>query len=245
MSTDLTGAVAVVTGASSGIGQATSEALAAEGAAVVLAARSEETIADYAREIREEYETEALAVATDVSEPAAVEALVETTVEELGSLDILVNNAGTAGDGTVAEMPLEVYETVTGVNVNGVFYATKFAIPHLLKTDGSVIYIGSFAGNYPRPQFPVYAATKWWVKGFALSVAGRFGKEGLGVTLVNPSAVRTNFETEDSTFREEYSHEEAIEPEEVADLVVTAAKQRSPISLNSVDIYNRDRMSNF
>lgn len=242
---DLQGKTAIVTGASSGIGRASSEALAEAGASVTLAARSEDELETLAEELRNEYGVEAEAVPTDVRDFDAVKALVEETVGTFGGLDVLVNNAGIGGSGAVVDLSIEEYQRMMGVNVDGVFYATKAAIPHLIDNEGHLIFIGSVAANYPRPGFPVYAATKWWTKGFALSVAGKYGEDDLGVTVINPSAVRTDFAYGDSTFGEVLDHDEAIEPREIGDLVALAASQRTPVSINSIDVYERDKLSHF
>ncbi len=129
--TGLSGAVALVTGASSGIGAATARALAADGAAVALVARREDRLRALASEISSDGGT-ALAVPADVTDPDQVAAAVATTVGELGRLDILVNNAGLLRMGAAADASLNDWDDLVSVNVQGVLYATRVTLPHLI-----------------------------------------------------------------------------------------------------------------
>jgi hypothetical protein len=151
---------ALVTGASSGIGEATAHALARDGARVALAARREKTLSDVAKKIESEWSAETLVVPTNVRDESSVEELFETVVAEFGALDVLVNNAGLARGESVEEMTTEQYESMMETDVDGVFYATREAIPHLRETAGNLIFVGSFAGQYPRPFNPVYAVIR-------------------------------------------------------------------------------------
>ncbi|SFB82170.1 hypothetical protein SAMN05444422_102208 [Halobiforma haloterrestris] len=235
--------VAIVTGASSGIGAATCRRLAAAGANVVLAARSEDRLTELATELEAEHGVETLVVPTNVREEDEVDALIDETVATFGGIDVLVNNAGLSRGSDVAEMTTEEYETMQETNVDGVFYATRAAIPHVRERDGHLIFVGSFAGQYPRSFNPVYAASKWWVRGFAKSVAAQVGDDDVGVTIVNPAEVRSEFETTDGkTFAEHFETGEASEPEEVADAIVFAASQEGS-SVSELDINRRDKFA--
>jgi NADP-dependent 3-hydroxy acid dehydrogenase YdfG len=240
----LQGKTAVITGASAGIGKETARALAADGADVVLAARSEQRLTDLADEL-EDNDTTAVAVPTDVRDESAVNALIEETVDRFGGLDILVNNAGLARGSDVAEMETEEYRTMIETNVDGVFFTTRGALPHLIESDGHLVFLGSFAGQYPRPFNPVYAATKWAVRGFALSVEASVGPEGVAVTVVNPSEVRTEFGSElGESFEERFEPGEVTEPDEIADAIRFAVSQdRSTAS--EIDMYRRDKLGFF
>ena len=233
--------VALITGASSGIGEATAHALAREGADVALAARRRERLESIAGAIESEFGAETLLVPTDVRDEAAVEAMVEETVEAFGRLDVLVNNAGLGVGGDVEEATTEQYRLMMGTNVDGVFFATRAALPHLREADGNLVVVGSFAGQYPRPGNPIYAATKWWVRGFAHSLEGQVGPDGVGVSVVNPTEVRTEFASEENeSFEERFEPGEVTEPEEVADAVAFAAAQdRSTV--HEIDLYRRDK----
>ena len=243
MTRDIGGSVAIVTGASAGIGAATAHALAAEGVNVVLAARREERLDELAADVEAEYGVETATVPTDVRDEDAVDALVDATVERFGGLDLLVNNAGLSRGGEVETLSTEGYRTMMDTNVDGMFFATRAALPHLRESEGTCVFIGSFAGQYPRPFNPVYAATKWWTRGFALSLAGQLEGE-VAVTVVNPAAVRTEFSAGDETFAERYDPGEAIEPEEIAEAIVYAARQ-SPSMAAEIDLYNRDKFALF
>ncbi|TYL38361.1 short-chain dehydrogenase [Natronococcus pandeyae] len=234
---------AIVTGASSGIGAATCRAFAAEGANVALAARSEDELEALADELETEHGVETLVVPTNVREEDDVGALVEETVDEFGGFDTLVNNAGLSRGSEIAEMTTDDYETMQETNVDGVFYATRAAIPHVRARGGHLIFVGSFAGQYPRSFNPVYAASKWWVRGFAKSVAAQVGDDGVGVTVVNPAEVRSEFETADGrTFAEAFDANEASEPEEVAEAIRFAASQDHS-SVSELDINRRDKFA--
>ena len=233
--------VALVTGASSGIGEATARALARDGADVALAARRRERLESVAEGIEAEFDVDTLVVPADVRDEAAVEAMVETTVETFGRLDVQVNNAGVGVGGDVEATTTDQYRLMMETNVDGVFFATRAAIPHLRETGGNLVFVGSFAGQYPRPGNPIYAATKWWVRGFAHSLEGQIGPDDVGVTVVNPTEVRTEFASEESeAFAERFEPGEVTEPEEIADAVAFAAAQdRSTV--HEIDLYRRDK----
>jgi NADP-dependent 3-hydroxy acid dehydrogenase YdfG len=246
MATDtLAGETALVTGASSGIGEATVHALAEAGAAVALAARREERLEDITRDVESAYGVDTLVVPTDVTDVPAVEAMVETTVEEFGGLDILVNNVGLARGEGVADLSTEDYRLMMDVNVDGYFFPTREALPHVRESGGTLVFIGSFAGQYPRPGNPVYAATKWWVRGFAKSVSADVGEDNVAVTVINPAEVRTEFGGGDGeTFEDRFEPGEVSDPEEVAAAVRFAAEQ-DPSMVPELDLYRRDKLTFF
>jgi NADP-dependent 3-hydroxy acid dehydrogenase YdfG len=236
---------AIVTGASAGIGTATAHALAGEGANVVLAARREERLAELADELEAEHGVAAEPVPTDVRDPDAVDALVEAAVDRFGGLDALVNNAGLARGEDVVDMTDDQYRTMMETNVDGTFYATRAAVPHLVDSAGHLVFVGSFAGQYPRPFNPVYAATKWAVRGFALSMEASVGPEGVAVTVVNPSEVRTEFGSDyGESFAERFDPGEVTEPEEVADAIRFAVCQDGS-TVSEIDVYRRDKLGFF
>ncbi|WP_435153030.1 SDR family oxidoreductase [Haladaptatus sp. DFWS20] len=236
---------ALITGASSGIGRATAHALARDGAKVALSARREGKLHDIAETLESRYGTETLVHPTDVRDEDAVASMVEETVSAFGGLDILVNNAGLARGKRVDDLSTEEFRTMQETNVDGVFFATRTALSHLRESSGNLIFVGSFAGQYPRPFNPVYAATKWWVRGFAHSLEGQVGEDDVAVTVVNPSEVRTEFgSVYGESFEERFAEGEVTEPEEVAEAIAFAATMENS-TISELDVYRRDKFSGF
>ncbi|MGM0399054.1 MAG: SDR family oxidoreductase [Halobacteriota archaeon] len=241
----LDGKTAIVTGASAGIGAETVHALAEAGADVALAARSEDRLEEIAETVATDHDVETLVVPTDVTDEDAVASLVSETVDHFGSLDVLVNNAGLARGSDVESLSTERYRHMMAVNTDGMFFTTREALPHLRTSSGHLIFIGSFAGKFPRPFNPIYAATKWWTRGFAKSVSADAGEDDVAVTVINPSEVRTEFYSEDGDpFEEQFDEGEVSEPEEIAAAVVFAAEQDHSM-VSELDLYRRDKFSFF
>lgn len=249
--TPLSGKTVLVTGASAGIGRATAKVVAEYGADVVLTARREERLEEVSSTITEDYGRETLAVPADVTDETDVAELVDETVETFGSIDVVVNNAGTgtARLTDVEELDTEQYRTVMGVNVDGSFFVTRETLPHLRKSTGTIVFVGSFAGKHPRPESPLYAATKWWTRGFALSLAGQIGDEDVGVSVINPTEVRTEFGKEyrapEEIAKEKYDPGEVTEPADVAEAIAFAAIQEPPNAVTELDLYRRDKFGEF
>jgi len=242
------GRVALVTGASGGIGAATARRLVDEGASVVLAARDAESLATVAETCRERGGG-ALAVPTDVTDHEAVDALVDATTERFGRLDVVVVAAGVGEerDRPLDSLPVEQFRRVTRTNVDGAFHTARATLPALRATEGSLVFVGSFKGKYPSASTPVYAASKWWLRGFAASVAARVGPEGVGVTVVNPSGVPTGFGSEfrDATNADRLDPETELDATDVADAVAFAARQESPATVTELDLNRRDILARF
>jgi len=242
----LTDDVVLVTGASSGIGAATVRRVAADGADVALLARSEDRLRELADEVATDHGVETHVVPADVRDSAEVAAAVESTVDTLGGLSGVVANAGLGRGSDIETMSDDEFLTMQRVNTEGAFYTARESLPHLRDAAGNIVFIGSFAGKYPRPFNPVYAATKWWVRGFAMSLAAQVGEDDIGVSVVNPTEVRTEFESADGTpFEERFEPGEVTEPEEVADAVAFALSQTPPTTVNELDVYRRDKFSHF
>src|SRR5256885_7388881 len=176
MTRRLEGTVALVTGASSGIGEATARALAAEGAAVALAARRTDRIETVARELRADG-AKALPLTTDVTVEQQAREAVDRTVRELGRLDIVINNAGVMLLGPIEGAPLEEWERMVQLNVLGVLYVAHAALPHLLRAAAEgprqvsdLVNISSVAGRSARTGAGVYNLTKFGVGAFSESL---------------------------------------------------------------------------
>lgn len=241
--------VAVVTGASRGIGAATASRLAGEGYDIVLAARTERDLRDVASELTADNDVETHVVPTDVTDPAAVQSLVDATVERFGRLDVAVVNAGTGErrNQPIDELSLEAYHAVQATNVDGAFYTARAALGPLRKASGALVFVGSFKAKYPSTSTPIYAASKWWLRGFAHSLAGRVGPEGVAVSLVNPSGVPTEFARE----RRERTNADRLDPDaeitagDVADAIATAVAQDAPGAVTELDLFRRDIYERF
>jgi NAD(P)-dependent dehydrogenase (short-subunit alcohol dehydrogenase family) len=185
----LAGEVAIVTGASSGIGTATASALAARGARVVLAARRAKLL-DAAQEAISASGGSALAVATDVSDPSQLTRLVDRAHEAFGRVDILVNNAGANWrQPLVVSSPDKVRELLE-VNLVGAVMLTRLVLPGMLERGhGSIISVGSLSGRVAME--PVYSASKYGLRGFSLALRRQLGGTGVSVSLVSPGNIRT------------------------------------------------------
>ncbi|WP_410767233.1 SDR family oxidoreductase [Haloferax sp. DFSO60] len=243
MRKNLEDAVALVTGASSGIGEETARSLADVGADIALLARREDRLEHLADELEADFGVETLVLPADVRDEAAVESAIDQTVETFGRLDVVVNNAGLARGSDVESMTTDEYRQMMDTNVDGVFYVSRAALPHLRETTGNLIFVGSFAGQYPRPFNPVYAASKWWVRGFAHSLEGQVGDAGVGITVVNPTEVRTEFGSEDGeSFEVRFEAGEVTEPEEIANAIRFAALQDGS-TVSELDLYRRDKFA--
>ena len=184
--------VAIVTGASRGIGAATARAFAQAGVAVALAARDGNALTALAREI-EAAGGRALAVPTDVTEPAAVAALVEQTVATFGRLDAAVNNAGGGHRPTpLAELSVEEFDAAVRLNLRSVFLGMKFEIPAMLVSGGgAIVNLTSTAGLQGVRQIGGYVAAKHGVVGLTATAALEYGARGIRVNAVAPGPILT------------------------------------------------------
>jgi len=183
--------VALITGASRGIGRATAIALARRGVSVVLAARNREALATVEREIRE-IGGRALSIATDVSDEAAVAAMVEKTARELGPIDLLVNNAGTLERAQVVDTEAAAWDRVLDVNLKGAFLCTRAVLPSMIdRGRGRVVNVSSISGKLGTPLLTAYCASKWGLLGFSLATAEEMKPHGIQVFSVCPGSVNT------------------------------------------------------
>ncbi len=226
----LKGSVAIVTGAGRGIGKAISRSLSAEGAAVVLAARSKVEIDAVAAECRTEG-PEAIAVQTDITRPADVRNLIETAVHTFGRIDLLVNNAGIGFFKPVVEMSLEEFDSMWNVNVRGVFLAIKEVLPIMEQSGGGcIVNIGSLAGKNSVRDGAGYAATKWALRGFASSLMLEVREKNIRVVTIFPGSVDTTFSTRPKSGRA------ITKPEDVAAAVIFAATVPSRSMVSELDV---------
>ncbi len=186
---DLTNKVAIITGAGTGIGAATARRLAKDGAAVVLAGRRADKLAEIARDLPKD---RVLVQVTDVSKEAECDRLVAATIARFSRLDILVNNAGTAIFGAFELADIAEYQRVMQTNLDGVIYCIRAALPHLLATKGNVVNVSSASGLGGDWGLSYYNASKGAVTNLTRALALEFGNRGVRVNAINPSLTITD-----------------------------------------------------
>src|SRR4051812_21747754 len=239
---ELSGTVALVTGASSGIGRATARRLAAEGASVALVARRADRIEELAGELGDR----ALPIEADVTDRAAAEGAVQRTVDELGRLDVLVNNAGVMLLGPIQNAPVEEWERMVEVNVLGLLYCARAALPHLLaaaedqpRRVADLVNISSVAGRVAREGSGVYNLTKHGVGAFSESLRQEVTTRHVRVSLVEPGAVETELA---SHLRPEIAQQamqrfasiERLQSEDIADTIAFIVTRPRRMAINEV-----------
>jgi NADP-dependent 3-hydroxy acid dehydrogenase YdfG len=245
MTARLTGTVALVTGASSGIGEATALALAAEGAEVAVLARRRERLDDLAGRIAAGGDP-ALVVEADITERSQAEAAVRRVVDELGRLDTVVNNAGLMLVGPVADAPEDEWDRMLAVNVQGLLYVTRAALPHLLRAAADaprhvadLVNISSTAGRVARPGTAVYNLTKFGVNAFTEALRQEVMRSHLRVSVVEPGTVDTELgsHVRDGLREAIASQTDAIEklrPEDIADAVSYIVTRDRRVAVNEI-----------
>jgi NAD(P)-dependent dehydrogenase (short-subunit alcohol dehydrogenase family) len=213
--------IVIVTGASSGVGEAAARAFARKGATVVLAARSAQTIRELAKEI------DGLAVPTDVSRLEDLEALVAKTVAEYGRIDVVVNNAAANARGTLDDLEPARIAEVIDTNLKAPILLTRLTLPELRKTRGVVVNVASIAGHVPLPHESPYCASKWGLRGFTFAVRQELRDTGVSLCVVSPGPIATPFVLDDLDHVPDLVFSQPIlTAEEVADAVVACAIDR-------------------
>jgi len=241
MSGDLTGRVAVVTGASSGIGRAVAEALSGAGAAVVLGARREDRLAAVTEDIRRGGGAGSFRV-TDVTCREDLQALVAAAEEEHGPVDVLVNNAGVMPLSPVRELRVEDWERMVDVNLKGVLYGIAAVLPGMLERGGGhIVNIGSVAGRRPFPGGTVYSATKFAVRALTAGLQLELSaSSGIRITDVQPGVVDTELleHIPDAAVRERFAsgwlERRALAPSDVARAVLFALSAPPHVNVNEI-----------
>lgn len=183
--------VVIITGASSGIGKALALEYATRGAHVVMAARNEERLHQAAEEVSASG-VKVFAVVTDVSVEADCKNLISKSIEEFSGIDVLINNAGISMRALFADTDLDVIRQLMGINFWGTVYCTKYALPHLLETKGSVVGISSIAGYKGLPGRTGYSASKFAMHGFLETLRIENMKKGLHVLIACPGFTASN-----------------------------------------------------
>jgi NADP-dependent 3-hydroxy acid dehydrogenase YdfG len=243
MTQRLDGTVALVTGASSGIGEATAQALAAEGARVAVAARRKDRLEALAERIGP---GRALVIEADVTSEDEAAAAVERAVSELGRLDILVNNAGVMLLGPIVDAPVEEWQRMVQLNLLGLLYCTHAALPHLLKaaeTDprgvADVVNISSVAGRVARLNSGVYNATKHGVGAFSESLRQEVTARHVRVTLIEPGATATELAFHNRPeilegMAQTFGGIEIMQAEDIAEAIRYAVTQPRRVAVNEI-----------
>lgn len=223
--------VVVITGSSSGIGQALAFEYASNGARLVLAARNISKLTELANELREGG-SEVLEVETDVSREADCRRMIAQAVDRFGGIDILINNAGISMRALFSEMNLDVMHQLMEVNFWGTVYCTKYALPHLLASKGSVVGVISIAGYIGLPGRSAYSASKYAIRGFLDTLRTENLKTGLHVLVAAPGFTASNIRnvalTADGSAQGETPRDEAgmMPASKVAACIRTAVDKR-------------------
>jgi NADP-dependent 3-hydroxy acid dehydrogenase YdfG len=240
----LEGTVALVTGASSGIGEATALALAADGARVAVAARRRSRLDELAARIGTD--SEALVIETDVTDEASVRAMVARTVEEFGRLDTLINNAGVMLLGPIEGAPVEEWRRMVELNLLGLLYCSHAALPHLLAAAqqdprhvADVVNVSSVAGRIARQGSGVYNATKFGVGAFSESLRQEVTRRHVRVSLVEPGATRTELAGHNrpeviKTISANFGQTELMQAEDIAESIVFIVTRPRHVTVNEV-----------
>jgi len=241
----LDGTVALVTGASSGIGAATAEALSAEGATVIAAARRRDRLDALVERITAAGGV-AVADELDVTDPDAVASAVDRTVAEQGRLDIVVNNAGVMLNGPVEGAPLDEWERMVDLNVKGLLYVAHAALPHLLaaaeqgpRRVADLVNISSVAGRIARNGSGVYNLTKHGVGAFSESLRQEVTERHVRVSLVEPGAVATELVGHQraevqAAFQQRFAGVEQLQPADIAEAIAFVVTRPRHVAVNEV-----------
>jgi NADP-dependent 3-hydroxy acid dehydrogenase YdfG len=246
MTTALNGRTAIVTGASSGIGEATALALAAGGARVALTARRRGRLDDLARRITEAGGT-ALPLALDVTDPDSVQRVAATIGEQLGGVDLVFANAGVMLPGSIEEPRREEWDRQIDLNLKGLLHTVDAFLPSLVAAaqDGGpadLIMTSSIAGQHLFPSFAVYSATKAFTSHFADHLRTELGPKLVRVTAIEPGITKTELQGhfDDPGAREWFAGASAsmqlLEPEDVARVVAFVAEQPRHVNLSHVRV---------
>lgn len=250
-SNTLNNTVALVTGASSGIGRATARRLAVEGAAVALVARRADRLADLAAEITEAG-GHAVTIAADLTDAPAADGAVARTIDELGRLDTLVNAAGVMLNGPSEGSPLEEWDRMVDVNLRGLMYITKAALPHLIKAAGDsrrivadVVNISSVAGRTAAPQVALYNATKFAVTGATEAWRQEFTTRNVRFSVVEPGRVESELfaqkDGQEQGFVDAFGEVEPLHAEDIAAAVAYIVTNPRRVAVNEIVIRPTDQ----
>jgi NADP-dependent 3-hydroxy acid dehydrogenase YdfG len=252
MTSSLTGTVALVTGASSGIGYATARALATKGASVALVARRKDRLDALVAQIEDAGGT-AFAVPADITDRAEAEAAVQTVIDRFGRLDVLVNNAGLMLLGPIVGANPNEWERMIAINQKGLLYMTHAALPHLMASANEgprrvadIVNISSIAGRVAWANYGVYNMTKFGVNGFTESLRQEVTKQHVRVGVLEPGGVDTELGSHNSGVMREsidafYDTTEVLQAEDIADGVTYMVTRPRHASVSELWIMPTDQ----
>lgn len=236
MSNSLDNRVALVTGASSGIGQATALALSGAGAKVAVAARR----ADRLRALARQAPGEMLVLETDVTDRESVREAVAATVERFGALDILVNNAGLMLSGFIQGADTTEWTRMIDTNLLGSMYSAHAALPHLLESKGALVQISSTSGRTATAASGVYAATKSGINAFSEALRQEVTEQGVRVVVVEPGFVSTELTSHitdpaiQAMAKDMAASMRTLDPEDIAAAVLYTVTQPDHVAVNEI-----------
>ncbi|MFB7893751.1 SDR family oxidoreductase [Microbacterium sp. NPDC056044] len=241
---DLRGKVALVTGASSGIGRATALALSGAGMRVAVGARRTDRLSALA----DAAPGEVMSVPLDVTSYDSVAVAIAQVVERFGRLDALINNAGLMQSGMILGADVREWERMVDTNLLGSMYAVHAALPHLIETQGHIVQVSSTSGRIASLGSGVYAATKFGVSAFTESLRQEVTSQGVRVTLIEPGFVATELTSHitDETMRQAASEiadsMRTLEADDIAEAVPYALRQPEHVSVNAILIRPTDQV---
>ena len=239
MTDNIAGKVIVITGASSGMGEAAARHLAAKGARVVLGARRADRIEALAAEITIAG-GQATAVATDVTKREDVQALVDTAIATYGRVDVLINNAGLMPLSPMDRLKVEEWDRMIDVNIKGVLYGIAAALPHMKgQRSGHIINLSSVAGHKIFGGSAVYSATKSAVRVISEGLRAEVASHNIRVTIISPGAVKTELldhisEADVQKANQDYVGQVGVPAETFARLVAFAIGEPEDVSVNEI-----------
>ena len=239
MSNNITGKVVVITGASSGLGEATARLLSAQGASVVLGARRVERLQALANELTASG-GKVLVVATDVTDRSQVQKLVDAAVQRFGRVDVMINNAGLMPQAPLERLKVDEWDQMIDVNLKGVLYGIAAALPHMQRQQaGHIINVSSIAGHKVGPGWTVYAATKHAVRALSEGLRQEVKPYNLRTTVISPGAVATELpnsvvEPDIAAGIQQFYKEVAIPADSFARAVAFAISQPADVDINEI-----------
>ncbi|MGW7947158.1 SDR family oxidoreductase [Staphylococcus xylosus] len=229
---ELKNKVAIVTGASSGIGASIAETLSQHGVKVVLTGRNETRLSDVAKQLQENSQSEIDTHIVDVTQKDEVAKLVKETENKFGHVDILVNSAGLMLSSTITDGDVEAWENMIDVNVKGTLYGINAVLPMFLnQSTGHIINIASISGFEVTKQSTLYSASKAAVHTITQGLEKELAKTGVRVTSISPGMVDTPL-----SGNTDWGSRKKLDPQDIAEAVVYALQQPSHVNINEVTI---------